>query len=86
MSTTTRTYKRITGWIVVAAVCAGFATAAQAVGPAESHYSAQELRALMLRSKALNCLHVRVDACLSDAELRALTIRSEAMNRLYGGR
>jgi hypothetical protein len=84
MLTTTGTHRRLTSWMVVAAVCAGFATAAQAAGPAESRYSAPELRALTIRSKALNCLYVRADACFNDAALRALTIRSEAMNRLYG--
>ncbi len=85
MSTTTRAYRRIAGRILVIALCACFSTAVQASGPAESHYSAPELRALKIRSKALNCLYVRADACLTDAELHALTIRSEALTRPYGG-
>lgn len=43
-----------------------------------------EQRALLIRSKALNCKHARADACMTSAEYRALMLRSEALNRKYG--
>jgi hypothetical protein len=38
----------------------------------------------MIRSKALNCLHVRAQDCLTAAELRALLVRSRELNRIHG--
>jgi len=81
----TKTYRRLAGSTAMAAVTASLAACGQAADrPAASHDTPQALSALMIRSKALNCMHIRAQDCLTPAELRALTIRSEAMNRLYG--
>ena len=83
----TKTSRRFAGLIALAAVTTSLAVGAQAADdrPAASHYTPQALNAVMIRSKALNCLHVRAQDCLTDAELRALIIRSQELNRLYGG-
>lgn len=84
----TKTHRRFAGLIALAAVTASLAVDAQAVDDrsAASHYTPQALKALMIRGKALNCMHVRAQDCLTDAELRALIIRSQELNRLHGGK
>jgi hypothetical protein len=82
----TKTSGRFAGLVALAAVTGTLAVGAQATddGPAASHYTPQAFSALMIRSKALNCLHIRAQDCLTSAELRALLIRSQELNRLHG--
>jgi hypothetical protein len=81
----TKTSRRFAGLVALFAVTGSLVVSAQAAdGPAASHYTPQAFSALMIRSKALNCLHIRAQDCLTSAELRALTIRSQELNRLYG--
>lgn len=68
------------------AAIAMFPAGAQADDSPQGRPSGPELRALMMRSRALNCLYGRAETCMTSAELRAVTLRSAAMTRLYGER
>jgi hypothetical protein len=81
----TKTSRRFAGLVALSAVTGSLVVGAQAADrPAASHYTPQAFSALMIRGKALNCLHIRAQDCLTSAELRALTIRSQELNRLHG--
>jgi hypothetical protein len=83
--TSMRTYRRIAASIALTAVTGSLAVGAQAADRSAATTSTQQaLNAEMARSRALNCLHLRAQDCLTAAELRALMIRSRELNRLYG--
>jgi hypothetical protein len=81
----TKTPRRFAGLVAFSAVTGSLVVGAQAADrPAASHYTPRAFSALMIRSKALNCLHVRAQDCLTSAELRALLVRSRELNRIHG--
>jgi hypothetical protein len=86
-TTTTVIRSSLAGLAAIAALWASAGAAATPLGDrAASRMEPQELRALTIRSSALNCSHGRAETCIAPSELRTLQIRSEALNRAYGAR
>jgi hypothetical protein len=70
-----------TAGLVLAALAASAPEAAAGAGANAAEPTAE--RALLIRSKVLNCTYGRAQDCMTSAELRALMIRSVALNRKY---